>query len=92
MNNWLLIGGIAVLGGLFIWSEGRLLNVFQGGRTDKPRRSGGLVFRIPGGAPAPAPAPAPRSVDPGFYRDPYTYDYGYGSGTIPGIQGHRRYR
>ena len=85
MNNWLLIGGIAVLGGLLFFKDS--IPLF----TDKPRRSGGLVFRIPGGAPAPAPAPAARSVDPGFY-DPYTYDYGFGSGTIPGIQGHRRYR
>ena len=92
MNNWLLIGGIAVLGGLFIWSEGRLLNVFQGGRR--------ASASVPAPMPAPRsvdpgfydPSPAPRSVDPGFYRDPYTYDYGYGSGTIPGIQGHRRYR
>ncbi len=82
MNNWLLIGGIAVLGGLLFFKDS--IPLF----TDKPRRSGGLVFRIPESA----PAPAPRSVDPGFYRDPYTYDYGFGSGTIPGIQGHRRNR
>jgi len=90
MNNWLLIGGIAVLGGLFIWSEGRLLNVFQGGR------------RASASVPVPVPAPAPSpyrsgTVKPGVYQpftlyDPYTYDYGFGSGTIPGIQGHRRYR
>ena len=76
MNNWLLIGGIVVLGGLFLWSDGRLLNVFQGRR------------RASTPALAPAPAPAPLPVAPRDF-DPYTYDYGYGSGTIPGIQGHR---
>ena len=83
MNNWLLIGGIAVLGGLLFFKDS--IPLF----TDKPRRL--KMLRIPGGAPTPAPAPAPRSVDPGFY-DPYTYDYGFGSGTLPGIQGHRRNR